>query len=370
MAITRVEAFHVDWGASRSAWVRVWDDAGRCGLGEASPMGGGDAALEVVAGLFARALVGSDPLDHAVLQDRLFHQHVKLGPDGVLAAALAAVDIALWDLKGKVLGQPIYRLLGGAWRTELPFYASVGGNAGRSPDEVCRVVERWLPLGPSLVKVRLDADRTRRDQDLEGDTARIRAVRRLLGDDFPLAFDANNNYSVQGAIRMGRLLEDLGCAWFEEPVQHYDLEGCEKVAAALDLPVAAGEQEYTLQGLRRLIDAGVAIVQPDIVKTGGFTGLARMAALAQTHGVDLVPHQTQPAVGHTANLHFVATLLHSHHPCEWNDPSGMQDIVFRQPVRPEHGRFVLTDRPGLGLEVVADELARRAKPWRPGRSST
>lgn len=91
----------MDWGAGRSAWVRVWDDAGRCGLGEASPMGGGDAALEVVAGLFARALVGSDPLDHAVLQDRLFHQHAKLGPDGVLAAALAAVDIALWDLKGR-----------------------------------------------------------------------------------------------------------------------------------------------------------------------------------------------------------------------------------------------------------------------------
>ncbi len=364
MPIARVEAFHVDWGRARSAWVRVWDADGRSGLGEASPMGGGNAALEIVSGLFAPAVVGADPCDQAVLQDRLFHQHAKVGPDGAFAAALAALDIALWDLKGKILERPVFQLLGGAWRTELPFYASVGGNAGRSPEEVCRAVERWLPLGPTLVKVRLDADRTRRDADIDGDIARIRAVRGLLGPGLPLAFDANNNYSVQGAIRVGRILEELGCAWFEEPVQHYHPESFEKVARALDIPVAAGEQEYTLQGFQRLADAGVAILQPDIVKTGGFTGLGHVAALARTFGVDLVPHQTQPAVGHTANLHFVASLLHGHHPCEWNDPSGAQNAVFRWPVRPEHGRFTLApDRPGLGLEIAEEQLARRARPW-------
>lgn len=366
MGIARVEAFHVDWGRSRSAWVRIWDAEGRSGLGEASPMGGGNASLEIVAGLFAPALLGQDPLDQAVIQDRLFHQHAKLGPDGALAAALAAVDIALWDLKGKILGQPIYRLLGGAWRLRLPFYASVGGNAGRSPDEVCRVVERWLPLRPHLVKIRLDADRTRRDEDLEGDEQRITAVRRLLGPGFPLAFDANNNYSVQGAIRIGRLLAELGCAWFEEPVQHYHLGALEKVASALDLPIAAGEQEYTLQGIQRLIDAGVGLLQPDIVKTGGFTGLGQMAALARAHGVDLVPHQTQPTIGHTANLHLGASLLHGHHPCEWNDPSGQQDVVLRAPLRPTDGHFVLGDAPGLGLQPDEEQLARRMRPWRGG----
>ncbi len=332
-------------------------------------MAGGDAALTIVAGPCAAALLGADPLDHAVIHDRLFHRLAKLGPDGAFAAALAAIDIALWDLKGQTLGQPIYKLLGGAWRTELPFYASVGGNAGRGPDEVCRAVERWLALSPALVKIRLDADRTRRDQDLEGDAERIRAVRRLLGDGFPLAFDANNNYSVQGAIRIGRLLEDLGCAWFEEPVQHYHLDAFEKVASALDIPVAAGEQEYTLQGVRRLIDAGVAIVQPDIVKTGGFTGMVRMAALTGAYGVDLVPHQTQPAVGHTANLHFVAALAHAHHPCEWNDPSRTQDAVFRDPVRPHDGRFRLNDLPGLGLQVDEGALQARLRPWPGGNTA-
>ena len=127
--------------------------------------------------------------------------------------------------------------------------------------------------------------------------------------------------------------------------------------------MAAGEQEYTLQGIKRLIEAGVDIVQPDIVKTGGFTGLSDMAALARAYGVDFVPHQTQPAVGHTASLHFVAALTHAHHPCEYNDYSGTQDVVFTRPVRPVDGRFTLTDAPGLGLDLVEAELHKHMIPW-------
>ena len=363
MHITRVEVFHVDWGRSTSAWVRLWTDSGLYGLGEASPMGYGNASLEIIASAFTPLLLGTDPLDHRVLQDRLFHQHIKIGPEGALAAALAAVDIALWDLKGKLLGQPIYKLLGGAWRTELPFYASIGNNGVRSVDKVCRVVEAWLRLEPAQVKIRFDADKTTRDADLAGDIAKARAVRRLVGNDLPLAFDANNGYSVQGAIRVGRVLEELGYVWFEEPVQHYHTDSFAKVAATLDIAVAAGEQEYTLQGIKRLLEAGVDIVQPDIVKTGGFTGLSDMAALARAYGVDFVPHQTQPSIGHMASLHFVAALTHAHFPCEYNDYTGIQNVVFSRAVQPTHGKFVLTDAPGLGLDIVEAELQQRLRPW-------
>ena len=363
MPITRVEPFHVDWGRNKSAWVRIWTDDGLYGLGEASPMAQGNASLEIIASAFAPLLIGADPLAHRVLQDCLFHEHIKLGPEGAYAAALAAIDIALWDLKGKLLGQPVYQLLGGAWRTELPFYASIGRNGERSVDEVRRVVEDWLKLEPAQIKIRFDADKTQRDADLAGDIAKARAVRKLVGDDFPLAFDANNGYSVQGAIRVGRVLEELGYIWFEEPVQHYHTESFAKLASALDIAIAAGEQEYTLQGVKRLIEAGVDIVQPDIVKTGGFTGLADMAALARAHGVDLVPHQTQPSIGHTASLHFTAALTHAHYPCEYNGPVGVQDVVFTQPMQPVKGRFRLTAQPGLGLELVETELQQRLRPW-------
>ena len=287
---------------------------------------------------------------------------VKLGPEGALTGALAALDIALWDLKGKFLAQPVYKLLGGAWRTALPFYASIGGNGVRSVDEVLRVVEARLRNNPAAVKIRFDNDRTRLDLDILGDLAKAKAVRKLVGDGFPLAFDANNGYSTGGAIRVGRALEELGYWWFEEPVQHYHVKAMGEVAQRLDITVSAGEQTYTLSGVADLIAAGVRMVQPDIVKMGGVTGLMRCAALAQAHGVELVPHQTQPTIGHMASLHLAASQLHMTKPCEWNDPSSRTHAVFDNPPQPVDGLFPLPDAPGLGLALNEPELAKRRVP--------
>jgi L-alanine-DL-glutamate epimerase-like enolase superfamily enzyme len=365
--ICDVEAFQVGWApedkpAQRSAWVRIQCDDGLSGIGEASPMQGGLASLGIIAHNLAPALIGMDPLDHAVLLDTLLHTFAKLGPEGALTGALAALDIALWDLKGKLLDQPIYKLLGGAWRTSLPFYASIGGNGERTVDEVLRVVETRLRDKPAAVKIRFDNERTKLDLDIPGDITKARAVRKLVGDGFPLAFDANNGYSVGGAIRVGRVLEELGYWWFEEPVQHYHVKAMGEVARKLDITVSAGEQTYTLSGLADLIDAGVRMVQPDIVKMGGITGLMRCSALAHAHGVELVPHQTQPTIGHTANLHLAAAQLHATKPCELNDPSPRQHAVFENPPKPVEGLFHLPAGPGLGLQVNEAELARRRVP--------
>src|SRR6267154_3448932 len=211
MKIREIEAFQVSWASDdkpqqRSAFVRIHGDDGLSGIGEASPMQGGIASLGIIARDVAPTLIGKDPLDHAVLLDTALHRLVKLGPEGALTGALAALDIALWDIKGKLFAQPIYKLLGGAWGTELPFYASIGGNGERSVDEVLRVVEARLKDQPAAVKIRFDADRTKLDLDIAGDIAKARAVRELVGDRFPLAFDANNGYSVGGALRVGRAL--------------------------------------------------------------------------------------------------------------------------------------------------------------------
>jgi L-alanine-DL-glutamate epimerase-like enolase superfamily enzyme len=367
MKIRDVEVFQVQWApedkpAQRSAWVKIHCDDDSFGIGEASPMQGGLASLGIIKHNIAPELIGADPLDHAVLHDTLLHKFAKLGPEGALSGALAAVDIALWDLKGKLLGQPIYKLLGGAWRTRLPFYASIGGNGERSLDEVLHVVEERLKDKPAAVKIRFDNDRTKPDLDISGDIAKARAVRRLVGDGFPLAFDANNGYSVGGAIRVGRALEELGYWWFEEPVQHYHVKAMGAVAQKLDITVSAGEQTYTLSGVAELIAVGVRMVQPDIVKMGGITGLVRCATLANAHGVELVPHQTQPTIGHTANLHLVASQLHTTKPCELNDPSPRQHAVFENPPKPVEGLFELSPEPGLGLRINEPELRRRQVP--------
>jgi L-alanine-DL-glutamate epimerase-like enolase superfamily enzyme len=365
--IREIEVFQVSWAPDdrpqqRSAWVRSHSDDGLSGIGEASPMQGGLASLGIIVRDIAPGLIGKDPLDHAVLLDTAMHTFVKLGPEGALSGALAALDIALWDLKGKLLGQPIYKLLGGAWRTSLPFYASIGGNGVRTVDEVLRVVETRLKDNPAAVKIRFDNDRTRLDGDLPGDIAKAKAVRKLVGDGFPLAFDANNGYSTGGAIRVGRALEELGYWWFEEPVQHYHVKAMGEVARRLDITVSAGEQTYTLSGVADLIAAGVRMVQPDIVKMGGITGLVRCAALAQAHGAELVPHQTQPMIGHMASLHLAASQLHMTKPCELNDPSSRMHAVFDNPPRPVDGLFHLPVGPGLGLTVNEAELAKRRVP--------
>jgi len=189
-------------------------------------------------------------------------------------------------------------------------------------------------------------------------------VRRLVGDGFPLAFDANNGYSLGGAVRVGRALEELGYWWFEEPVQHYHVKAMGEVARRLDITVSAGEQTYTLSGLAELIEAGVRMVQPDIVKMGGVTGLARCAALAHAHGVELVPHQTQPTIGHMAKLQLTASLLHMTKPCELNDPSPRQHAVFENPPKPVDGFFHLPAEPGLGLRLDDAELSKRRLPIR------
>ena len=364
MKIARIEVFQVEWAKGeppekRGAFLRVHAEDGTIGIGEASPMQGGLASLTILQHHVAPAIIGADPLDHAVIHDRLLHKLVKLGPEGALGGALAALDIALWDLKGKLLGQPIYKLLGGAWRNALPFYASIGGNGVRSIDEVCRVVEERLRDQPAAIKIRFDNDRTRLDGDIPGDIAKARAVRRLVGDEFPLAFDANNGFTLGGAIRVGRALEELGFWWFEEPVQHYHVGQMGEVARRLDITVSAGEQTYTTAGVADLISAGLRMVQPDIVKMGGITGLMRCAALCQAHGVELVPHQTQPTIGHMANLHVSAAQLHATKPCELDDPSPRRHAVFANPPLPVDGLFHLPTAPGLGLELIEAAVASR-----------
>ena len=364
MKITRIEAFQVAWSPNEkpqqhSAFVLIHTDDGLTGIGEASPMQGGRASLAMIRDDIAPLLIGHDPLDHAVLLDQAMHTLVKLGPEGALTSALAALDIALWDLKGKLTGLPIYKLIGGAWKTALPFYASIGGNGERTVDQVCAVVEQRLKDKPAAVKIRFDNNRTQLDADIPGDIAKAKAVRALVGAGFPLAFDANNCYTISGALRVGHALEEVGYWWFEEPVQHYHIKATGEVAQRLSITVSAGEQTYTLAGLADLISAGVRMVQPDIVKMGGITGMLRCAALAHAHGVELVPHQTQPMIGHTANLHVLASLLQSVKPAEWNDPSTRTHAVFENPPLPVQGMFHLPEAPGLGLRLNQAELAKR-----------
>lgn len=347
MKITDVIATILPTG---SIFVRVKTDEGITGLGECSPMNSKVLAHFVETAL-KPILVGKDPLEIEKQWNEMFFRTYKLGVQGVQPEAISGVDIALWDILGKVSGLPIHTLLGGCYREKVLMYCSIGGGAHMTVEEMARKVEDALEKGFRAIKIRMDYRADHQDVNLAKDLEMFRACRKLCGDDIPLSFDVNNGYSVHEAIRQGRKFEDLGIYHYEEPIPQYDYTGYAQVAAALDVPVSAGEHEYTRWQFRDLIlQAQVDILQPDVVKCAGITEMKKIATLAETFNKGFVPHQTQPTVGTAANLHVIAALNGANRPQEYTGQRPQLDAYFREPLLFKDGYIEVPKKPGLGLE--------------------
>ncbi len=307
-------------------------------------------------------VVGQDALDRARLWDRMFFNTYKLGVQGAQPEAIAAIDIALWDIFGKVTGQSLSQLFGGRRRDRVRMYASIGGGADTTPAEMARRAASAAEAGHTMVKIRMDWGTRRTDANPAHDWAVLSEVRKALGDKIELGFDANNGFSVPTAIRLGRRFQDeLGVIHYEEPVAQYDYAGIAQVVAALDLPVAAGEHEYTRWQFRDLItQANADILQPDLVKCAGITEGLRIAALASTYNRMLVPHQTQPAIGTAANLHFTACFAREERAQEYdiNSKRAILNRVIHPPLEQKNGYLDVPDGPGLGIEIDEAELRK------------
>lgn len=348
MKITDVKAYLLK---TRSIFVRVFTDEGVAGIGECSPMNGPVIATFVEAAL-KPLLIGESPLEIDRLWHKMAFHTYKLDPQGAQMEAISGVDIALWDILGQVTGQPICILLGGCYRDRVRMYASIGGGGRMTVDEMVRKVEQYREQGFTAFKIRMDWRAHHQDVDPNKDWEMFRQVRQLLGDDVPLSFDANNGYSVPVAISQGRRFESIGIYHYEEPVAPYDYAGLAQVAAALDVPVSAGEHEYTRWQFRDLIhQANVDILQPDVVKSGGLTETKKIAVLAETYNKLFVPHQTQPTIGTAANLHLIAALQWAHRPQEYTGRRPELDEIFDDPLIMEDGHLLVPDRPGLGLTI-------------------
>lgn len=348
MKITDIRA---DILFGRSIFVRVFTDEGLVGLGECSPMNARILAHFVETGL-KPLLIGQDPLDIDRLWTLMFYRTYKLGVQGIQPEAISGVDIALWDILGKKTGMPLWKLFGGAYRDRVTAYKSIGGGADMTPRQMVEKVEQALREGFRAVKIRMDWGPTRPDANPDKDLEMFRLCKSLTGDTIPLSFDANNGYSLNTAISQGRRFEKLGIYHFEEPLAQYDYAGLARLSNTLDVPIAAGEHEYTRWQFRDLIlQAQVAILQPDVLKCAGLTEMRRIATLSETFSRHFVPHQTQPTVGTTANLHLVASLVSATRPQEYTGQNARLDSLFVEPLRFENGELTLPNSPGLGLEL-------------------
>ena len=353
MKITDVKATPM-----RPCLVRIYTDEGVMGIGECSPMNTTVIAHFVNTAL-KPLLIGENPLETDKLWNKMISSTYKLGVQGTQPEAIAGVDIALWDILGKLAGLHIHTLLGGSYREKVLMYASIGGGSRMTSAEMAKRVESYLDKGFKAIKIRMEWGFARQDVDPAKDLEMFRQVKALTGDDIPLSFDANNGYSVSTAIQQGRKFEELGIYHFEEPVAQYDYDGMAAVADALDVPIAAGEHEYTRWQFRDLIhQAKVDIIQPDVVKCAGISEMHKIAVLGSVYNKHFVPHQTQPTIGTAANLHVISALQHATRPQEYTGQNPQLDELFKEPLVFEDGYIHVPQKPGLGLELDEEKLRK------------
>src|SRR5262245_21585915 len=284
-ALAEPFAFSQGWVRQRSATlVEVITDEGITGWGEAFAQG--LEPPEIAAAVIDKALrpivTGADPLDTEVLWHRMYHATRDYGRKGSVVAGISAIDIALWDIAGKHYQAPIYRLLGGAFRTRVQPYAT-GFYRIKGQGEAKRLAEeavRHFEAGFTLMKVKLG-------YGIDDDLACMREIGRAIqGKPIKLMVDTNHAYGRAEALRLGRALGEYNLRWYEEPVAPEDLAGYVEMRQKLSMPIAGGENEHTLYGFRELLGAGaVDVAQPDLGSCGGISAARHIVALAQSHGV-------------------------------------------------------------------------------------
>lgn len=326
-------------------FVHIKTDAGQEGLAPGTPV-----AREIVERVLKPVLIGQDPLCIEKLWDDMFWRVRGFGRKGVAFCAISAVDIALWDLKAKLFGVPLYRLLG-PFTDRVPIYGS-GGWTSFSEDELVREQLGYVERGIPRVKMKVAKDFGKSEAE---DVRRLAAVRKAVGDDVEIYVDANNGYYAKQAIGMARHLAEYDVKWFEEPVLADDIAGLAAIARTIDIPVATGEHEYTRYGFKELIAQGGAdIVQPDVGRVGGITEWMKVAHLAQAFNLPIAPHAVQLVHLHLAccipNLRVVEYLGTS------EETDRMWYTEFPEP---RDGYWApYPDRPGLGLELSPEAVKR------------
>ena len=288
-------------------------------------------------------LVGEDPNDIGRVYQKLLWAGASVGRSGVATQAIAALDIALYDLKAKRAGLPLSKLLG-SYRDSVRTYNTSGGFLHTPIEQVKENAAAALESGIGGIKLKVG------QPDWRTDVARVTAVREYLDDDVPLMVDANQQWDRASAMRMGRIFEEFGLVWIEEPLDAYDAEGHAQLARSLDTSIATGEMLASLAEHARLIEVGAAdIVQPDAPRIGGITQFLRLATLAEHRNLLLAPH-------FATEIHLHLAAAYPHEP--WVEHFDWLYPLFNERLETRDGRMHLSDRPGLGVT-----LTEQARAW-------
>lgn len=340
--------------------VKVTTDAGIVGYGEVDshPM----AVKGCIEGPFSHTattglkhvLVGEDPFRTEYLWQRMYRANIYSGRRGIAIHAMSGIDLALWDVKGKALGMPVWRLLGGGFARTLRPYAS--SLFGATPAETGERARRFVGQGFTAVKFGWDP----MGQDARTDVALVREARIGLGSDADLMIDAGLVYDAKTAIQRARAFEQYDPFWFEEPLLPDDYEGYARLSAASPLRIAAGEEESERKSFLQLMDVGkIDVVQVDLTRCGGFTEAMKIAALAADRGLPVVNHGFTTYLNVAAALHFLASVPNTLGLLEFVVEEGTTlRHHLSEPIRAVGGRVAVPDAPGLGIAVHEEGISR------------
>jgi len=358
MKVTEIKTFVCHCYRANWVFVKVLTDEGAYGVGEATLEMRELTVAQAVKEL-ERDLVGKDPGDierfwHGARRDSYWRD----GP--VLMSALSAVEMALWDIKGKVLGVPVYQLLGGKVRDTVPCYANGWVAGAKKPQEFAEkaraVVDmgfeylKWDPFGSSYMHLGPQEFRAAMDC--------VRAVAEAVGDRALLLIEGHGRFTIQTAVRVGRALGEFNVEWFEEPIAPYDNDGLAQVKSRIDVPVAAGERLYGRWDFRDFLQGRCAdVIQPDVSHAGGLMEMKKIAAMAECYDVPICPHNPSGPVANAATLQLAACV-----PNFYLLETMVRDVPYRRAISDE--RVVLTngcmqigDRPGLGIDIDEEKIA-------------
>lgn len=331
--------------------VDVRTDQGLHGIGVTYHEVGGEAIRELIRLAIAPKLAGRSPMETEALYEENFHYMRGVGRKGLAFCAYSAVDIALWDLKGKMLELPLYRLLGGT-KNKVPIYAS-GGWTSYSREELVNEAREMVSRGYDKVKVKVGVDGGRNPNE---DLRRIQAVRDAVGPDIAIMLDANNVWQAGTAVQFANRVRECGITFFEEPVFADDIPGLARFKQGTDIPLATGEHEYTRYGFRDLVLAGAAdILQGDVTRCGGYTEMLKIIGISQAWNLAFAPHGMEHMHMHLAAAAPNALYLERLFMFE-----EVVESVYWNPPRPENGMLELPGKPGLGLELNMDNIRENA----------
>lgn len=333
-------------GRRPTVLLRLQTDGGIEGIGFTFLGAGLSRALKVAIEDMAELCVGHDPLQPELLRSRIFAAASGSGPAGIFTLALAAIDIALWDISGKAAGQPLWHLLG-ADGSPVPTYASGALMRELDLDACLRSSARLLEAGYTQVKMQLALPGEYRP---EKEVERIARIREALGDEVQLMCDINQRWSVEQALEMGPRLREFDLCWLEDPIAHDDFAGQARLLSDLSIPIATGEYVYGASGFRHLLDLALPdYVMIDPFRAGGITPWLDIAKLA--HACD------RPVVSHLApeiQMHLIAAI-----PNGWTvEYMPWSYAMFREVPWPRAGMLELGHQPGLGLEIDDAAVAR------------